>query len=444
MKTIGIIAEFNPFHRGHKHLIDEAKRLTQADFCIALMSGNFVQRGSPALINKYLRTRMALLNGIDLVIELPVVYATGSAEYFSRGAVRLFDKLGVVDFLCFGSECGEIEILKKTAAQFSDESPAFQKNLQTQLKKGLSFPHARSLAIDSPSQSSCENKSLPITSSLTAALANASLANASLATAPNNILAIEYLKALSFFDSKIDPVTIKRKGAGYHDEQAASASILRKLLSNELPGELPSELPSGLNNPKLEKGMPGELPSGCPSWNELVPENTLPLYDYNGETSFCDINSFSDLLYYKLTLNADSGYTQFFDVSKDLSDKIRKNLAAYSGYESFIHALKSKDLTYLRISRCLNHILLDIFKNDVTLFIDNDYVFYARMLGFRESAGTLLKAIKANSALPLLSKLADAEKLLDKVGLKMLKKDIQAAHIYDRTINEYTAPIIKH
>ncbi|MCL2717935.1 MAG: nucleotidyltransferase [Lachnospiraceae bacterium] len=413
MKTIGIIAEFNPFHHGHKYLIDEAKRITQADFCICIMSGNFVQRGAPALLDKYVRTRMALLNGIDLVVELPVYYATGSAEYFSRGAVRLLDKLGVVDFLCFGSECGDIGILKSSAKKLSDENPAFQKALQANLKKGLSFPNARSQSIES----------LLL---FTANAAHSSIELPTIINEPNNILGIEYLKALDFFDSKIVPVTIKRHGLGYHDEQTASATAIRKLLTGVKPGDKPDNLP--------------EL-------SKAVPKNTLPFYENqekNKITKLYDIDTFSELLYYKLTLNSDSGYTHFFDVSSDLSDKIRKNLFHFYGYEDFIHTLKSKDLTYMRISRCLNHILLDIYDTDVTLFMENDYVFYARMLGFKENAGALLKKIKKCSSIPLLSKLADAEKLLDGIGMKMLKKDIQAAHIYNRDINEYTAPIVKH
>ena len=201
MKTVGIIAEFNPLHNGHKYLLDEAKRLSGADFCIVVMSGNFVQRGSPALLDKYTRTQMALLNGVDLVIELPVIYATASAEYFARGAVRLLDKLGVVDIITFGSECGNIELLKKAATELTEETPDFKKNLQDNLKKGLSFPKARSQAIGKQGDGS----------------------------EPNNILGIEYIKALNYWDSSITPTTIERKGSGYHDEQMASATAIRKM-----------------------------------------------------------------------------------------------------------------------------------------------------------------------------------------------------------------------
>ena len=408
MKTIGIIAEFNPLHNGHQYLIAEAKRLLSVDFCVVIMSGNFVQRGAPALMDKYSRTRMTLLNGADLVIELPVVYATASAEYFARGAVRLLDKLGIIDHLCFGSECGNLASLKRAADLLSHESALFQEELKSNLKKGMSYPQARSQSIDSFSQFGCEEA---ISSDLT-----------HLINQPNNILGIEYLKALRFFDSKISPATIKRQGSGYHDEQAqkgefCSATAVRKML--------------------LEGSAIGSF----------VPKNTLELYarheNHPLDTVCVPENEFSELLHYKLTLEADSGYTQFFDVSSDLSDKIRKNLKHFTDCESFIHALKSKDLTYMRISRCLCHILLDIFETDITYYKERDYIFYARMLGFREKSGELLHEIKKHSMVPLLSKVADANRLLDEAGMRMLRKDIQAAHIYNRKMNEYTVPIVK-
>ena len=412
MKTIGIIAEFNPFHYGHEYLIAEAKRLMQADFCIVVLSGNFVQRGTAALMDKYTRAKMALLNGVDLVVELPVVYATGSAEYFARGAVRLLDKMGVVDYLCFGSECGDITLLKLAAELLATEDSAFQKRLQECLKKGMSFPLARSQSIDSIGQSMISEA--PLRDSLHEII-----------NQPNNILGLEYIKALDFFNSKITPATIKRKGAGYHEEvftpgKFCSATAIRKMLKDVAVGQKEATYAS---------------------LHSFVPENTLSFYK---DPSLLALPSdISKLLYYKLTLEAERGYTQFFDVSNDISDKIKKNLPKYTTDDDFIHLLKSKDLTYMRISRCLCHILLDIYAADIGLYTEHDYIFYARMLGFREDAHHLLKEIKTHSSIPLLSKLADAKHLLSETGMKMLKKDIQAAHIYNHQMNEYTVPIEK-
>ena len=147
MKTVGIVAEYNPFHNGHAHHIAEAKRMTGADRCIVVLSGDFVQRGAPAVMDKFARARSALLNGADLVLELPVYYATGGAEYFAAGAVALLDKLGVTDALCFGSECGDIRILSDLAKALSDEPPKFKQELKRQMRSGLTYPQARNLAL---------------------------------------------------------------------------------------------------------------------------------------------------------------------------------------------------------------------------------------------------------------------------------------------------------
>ena len=412
MKTIGIIAEFNPFHYGHKYLIEEAKKNAQADFCVVVMSGNFVQRGAPALMDKYSRTRMALLGGADLVLELPVCYATASAEYFARGAVRLLDKLGVIDTLCFGSECGDINILEN-ALNLLDNESSFGNDIKKNIKKGMSYPRARAQAIESNINSNI----------------NINIEATQILNQPNNILGIEYIKALNYFQSAINKITIKRKGAGYHDKKAtaqefSSATAIRKLLS---------ENKQNISSDYL---------------TQFVPQNTTSLY----QNQFLKEDDFSALLNYKLLLESETGYTRFFDVSNDLSDKIKKNLNNYNGYTRFIDTLKSKDLTYMRISRCLCHILLDIRDDDINFFKEHDYIFYARMLGFNENAAELLNKIKKNSDIPLLSKLADARKLLNDVHIAMLKKDIQAADIYNViykqknniSLNEYTAPIEKY
>ena len=422
MKTIGIIAEFNPFHNGHSYLVSEAKRLTKADFCVVVMSGNFVQRGAPAILDKYTRTRMALLNGVDLVIELPVVYATASAEYFSRAAVCLLNRLGVVDCLCFGSECGDVEVLKSAARFLIDENQTFQKELKKNLKSGMSYPKARGKSVDYSGQSreSVDDNIFNVINQ------------------PNNILGIEYIKALDLFGSSIEPVTIKRRGIGYHDEQAESATAIRREVEERVRGGGTNcfDAPGIITTPPAPERSPGwARPSREGNLSSLFAMAESPVLRF--------LSDFSELLYYKLTLHAETGYSQFFDVSNDLSDKIKKNLPKYKDYEDFIYMLKSKNFTYMRVSRCLNHVLLDIYGDDIVSYMDNGYVFYARLLGFNEKAGGLLKAIKNHSTIPLISKLADADELLGEIGMKMLRKDIQAAHIYNRGINEYTAPIVK-
>ena len=188
MKTVGIIAEYNPFHNGHKYQIEKAKELTGADYCIVVMSGNFVQRGTPAFMDKYLRAKAALTCGADLVIELPVHYAAASAEYFASGAVAILDRLGVIDYLCFGSECGNIEILSDIADVLISESDEFKNVLKQRLKEGVAYPKARNDAICAAAPHLTEYLDV--------------------LNYPNNILGLEYIKALKKRKSNIAPCTI--------------------------------------------------------------------------------------------------------------------------------------------------------------------------------------------------------------------------------------------
>ena len=209
MKIGAIIAEFNPFHAGHKYIIDKIRE--DCDAVIAIMSGNFVQRGECSIFDKAERTRVALQRGVDLVLELPCVYALSSAEGFSRGAVSILNATGVIDSLYFGSECGDIKILTGIAKALNNETPAFKNALEEKLREGASFPAARNYAL---------SKTNPDAEAL---------------NMPNNILAVEYIRALDKLSSQITPCTIKRLGSGYNDteikEGFASASAIRALLS---------------------------------------------------------------------------------------------------------------------------------------------------------------------------------------------------------------------
>ena len=215
MKIVGLITEYNPFHNGHLHHIREAKRVTGADAAIVVMSGDYVQRGVPAFMPKRLRTEMALKCGASAVFELPVCYATGSAEYFALGAVSLLDSLGIVDAVCFGSECNDLDALSHVADILTREPDDYRSLLKKSLKKGVSFPSARHEAM-------LEYTRVP--------------AYAALLDDPNNILGIEYLKSLKKLNSRMIPFTIQREGAHYHDRvlspgRLSSASAIRSLLA---------------------------------------------------------------------------------------------------------------------------------------------------------------------------------------------------------------------
>lgn len=389
MKTMGIIAEYNPFHNGHAYHIAQAKKMTGADYCIVIMSGNYVQRGIPAIMDKVLRTRAALMCGADLVIELPVHYAASSAEYFAGGAVSLLDRLGVADCLCFGSECGHIEPLLRLCDVLSPESADFKSLLQKYLKTGAPYPKARILAL---------SEAFP---QLTDEL--------SLLRHPNNILGIEYLKALKKRGSRITPYTISRKGAGYRDASLHTAYSSALAIRNSL---------TQTNDISLIKEF---IPA--PVYEEITKDyqKLFPLFP----------DDFSPMLAYKIIQEQDTGFDAYFDIDTDFSGKIKKQLRSYTCFTAFCDVLKSKNMTYTRISRNLLHILLNIYQADIDLFCSQDYVYYAKILGFKKDSAPLLSKIKADSSIPLISKMADASDLIaSETGRKMLTQEIQADDIY--------------
>ena len=214
---LGIVSEYNPFHNGHIHHLQVSKKLTKTDFTVAVMSGNFVQRGDTALVDKWTRTEMALQAGIDLVIELPTVYALSSAENFADGAVKILNSLGVVDFISFGSEIGEIAPLNEVANVLYKEPKEFSSLITTQLRSGLSYPKAREIALSQYFRGSQKYNDI--------------LSN------PNNILGVEYLKSLKRHRSHIYPLTIKRDYSDYNSKTikngVASATAIRTMIKNK-------------------------------------------------------------------------------------------------------------------------------------------------------------------------------------------------------------------
>ncbi len=408
MKVVGIIAEYNPFHNGHQYHIEETRRLTGADYVIVIMSGNFTQRGKPAIIDKYSRAEMALTHGADLVIELPTVFACASAEHFSYGALAILNGLGVVDILSFGSECGDVKRLHDLASFLLNETTDFSDALSEQLKTGYTYPVARCIALES---------TLPGFSEY-----------ADILNHPNNILGMEYCKSIQKLQSKISPFSISRKGSDYlqyeliHNYSSARA-IRQSIITNEDVIHIQNQVPL-----KTYQILNSE-------YNITFPITT---------------NDLSLLLKYKLLSEEERGYSKYFDVSDDLSERITNHLDHFTDFESFCSVLKSKQLTYTRICRALIHILLEITDEDIKLAKANENL-YARMLGFRESASPLLRKIKKSATIPMISKLANAEQLLTPSGYQILKKDIFASHLYEslvidkfqsKSINEFTRNII--
>lgn len=389
MKITGIIAEYNPFHNGHLYQIRKAKEITGADHIIVVMSGNHMQRGTPALIDKYSRAKMALSGGADMVIELPTCYATASAEYFAMGAISILNQLGCVDSVCFGSESGDITMLSKIAHALVDESEDFVQSLKTKLKNGDTYPVARNAAL--------------------AETINGFTTFDTILGFPNNILGIEYIKAIIRQNSNIKPYTNTRIGSDYHSyklaENFSSAISIRQSLS----------LQDNLDM------IQSQIPALAFDIMKEDFHKTFPVY----------ASDFSSMIKFKLLKERGQGFTQYFDVTQAISDKLEKEMFSMQSFDDFCDILKSKDITYARISRCLSHILLDIKAEDVQLFKENGITFYARVLGFNSKADELTKTIKANTSIPLITKATSASAQLYPIGQKQFNQDIQASHIYE-------------
>ncbi len=403
MNVTGIIAEYNPFHKGHLYQINKIKERDNS-FIIIIMSGDFLQRGTPAILDKWTRARMALSSGADLVIELPTLFATASAQYFARGGVSILDKLGVVNNISFGCETDNLSLLNKTASFLWKEPTDYQKKLQSLLKEGNSFPKAREEA-------------------LTSILGKEA---ASIVSSPNNILALEYCIALLERNSSIQPLPVLRKGNGYHEDtlmrnSLPSASAIRNRL---LTCAYSSANKSDIDALHLE--LAAHLPTEAASILTEKKENLLLSQD-----------ALSLLLKYKL-LSGERPLAEYADVTPELADKIAKNLNQYKSFSQFIELLKSKDLTYARINRALTHILLNMTQNMYTEVKENDYAAYARVLGFHNRALPLLSEIGKHTSIPLITKLGDAKKQLSQKDYEFFEHDIFCSHLYESIIADKT------
>lgn len=374
MKVTAVIAECNPLHQGHVYLLQKAREETDADYLLLLISGDYVQRGEPAVIDKYARCQALLSCGADAVLELPVPYACSGADYFARGAVSLLDQLGVVTALCFGSESGDLAALQKSASLLQKESASFQKAMQEGLRSGLSYPAAKAAALaqDAPAGS-------------------------------NDLLATEYCKVLRQRGSAIHPYAVCRT-------KAASASSLRQIM-------LPQE-----KDDKAEKELEKELPPPMYAlWQERF-DKSAPL----------GADDFSWPLLYRLRMSDLPGQTltDYVDVSPALAARIEKYLPTFTTYTAFCALVKSRNFTYTRISRALLHILLELKQAELDTWISAGITGYARLLGFRKQAAPLLGAIKEHSDIPLISKLSSGSDLLTPPFVSMLETDIRASMLY--------------
>ncbi|MGG7077443.1 nucleotidyltransferase [Clostridium sardiniense] len=390
MNLTGIITEYNPFHLGHKYHLTKAIEDTNADGIVSVMSGNFMQRGNPAIIDKYNRAKMAVLNGVDLVLELPLVYSLSSAENFAYGGVKLLNSLNCINNIYFGSESGKIEDLVSIAQILKDEPQDYRDSLKIELDKGLPFHTARVNALNS----------ILLSSNISEILSNS-----------NNILAIEYIKALLKLNSDIKPFTLKREGSNYNDislnKTFSSATSIRETLKDNFDINI------------IKNSIPTE---------SLKVINELNEKNYN----FVFEESLFPFLKYKLLTNGES-IKSIADVSEGLDNKILKEIINCNSLKDLILKSKSKRYTYTRISRILSKVFIG-FENFPIEEIQTSDITYIRPLAFNEKGAKILKSIKENSEINILTKFPRH------ISNNMLQLDLQGTKAYS-LLNNSISPM---
>ncbi|MBR3163347.1 MAG: nucleotidyltransferase [Clostridia bacterium] len=406
-KVLGIVAEYNPFHNGHLYHLLKSKQIASADFCVAVIGGNFTQRGEPSMVDKWSKAEAALLNGVDLVLELPTLYATSSAENFADGAIRLLDSLRIVDVLSFGAETADINILNDFAEVLYKEPRQYKTLLSAELKKGISYPKAR------------ENALMMYLNDIRKYL--------NVLSSPNNILGIEYLKALKKNKSRMQPISIERTSSGHNDidfsDNIASATAIRNLVNED---------------------------------ETFNVENLMPASSYsilkqciNHGHALNSLSSYEKEIIYSIRMMDAKELCEFQDVSEGLENLIKKAADSCNNISDLIKIVSSKRYTETRIQRILLYILLDVTKKDMVL--SKKITPYARILGFNEKGKQLISQIV--DANPRIEFVSSVKKFLkecpDKNLLRMLEKDILATNIYtlgytgeSRSNLDYTKKII--
>ncbi|MFZ7942187.1 MULTISPECIES: nucleotidyltransferase [Bacillaceae] len=379
MKAVGVIVEYNPFHNGHAYHLQAAIEAADADVVIAVMSGNFLQRGEPALVSKWYRTKMALLNGVDLVFELPYRFAVQKAEIFAAGAVSILDA-ACCESLCFGSESGDISDFTQTIDFLNGEQEAYEKLIHQFIHTGVSYPKAVSLAFQQLEDS---DKYLDLAK-------------------PNNILGIEYIKAISRQKSGIKPITVARKSAGYHDEHfssetIASATSIRKAIFT-----------SEDEKTKID---------------QFVPEHTKQLlHEYlHYYHVFHQWENYWGYLQFRLLHCSPGELREIYEVEEGLENRILASAIESTSFQEFMQKIKTKRYTWTRLQRLCVHILTNTKKAEIQSF--SETASYLRLLGMSANGKEYLNKRKKDFGLPLIAKLSSFKN--DEIML-----DVKAARIY--------------
>ena len=387
-KTVGIIAEYNPFHNGHYYHLQKAKQEAGADFCVAVISGNFTQRGDTSIVNKWAKAYMAICGGADLVIELPTLYSVSSAENFANGAIKILDSLKIVDSFAFGAEADDLSTLNNIANVLYDEPRGYTNILGHELKKGISFPMARENAL--------------------MMYLNDIKRYANVLSSPNNILAIEYLKALKAQKSHLNPVMIKRQKVYYNDSRIvdgfASATGIREMMKQKQYADLRKVVPNSTYQILGQQVKKGEI--------------ILNLSKYEKE------------IIYTLRKMTTAQIADLPDVSEGLEHTIKNAAANCNNLADLISAIKSKRYTQTRVQRILVYALLGIDKR--MMETSKKIAPYVRILGFNPKGRMLISEIVNRN--PKINMITSVKKFIDqnknKQLAEMLNVDIFATDVY--------------
>jgi predicted nucleotidyltransferase len=394
MSNVAVIAEYNPFHNGHQYHLNKAKELTGADHLVAIMSGNFLQRGVPALIDKYTRAYMAASAGVDLVFELPFPFAASAAGDFALAGVIMLNKLHAADYLAFGAECDNLKLLQDISEILVLEPDNYKTALKSSLADGASFPAARAAALSK---------------------VTGSLQTADIMRNPNNILAVEYLSALTRTKSHIKPVLIVREQAGYNstdiNSSICSANAIRELIYSDSDFDRVKD--------KIKSVVP-----------ETVYKKLMDSYAVNWP---CQADDLSSILGYLLIRDKAFLYEYLGD-DIDLANRILKYDSRCS-FTELAEAVKSRNYTLTHINRSLLRIVSGMKIQDINEFKAKGWIYYGNILALRKSSSHILRDIYKSSEVPIINRKSDF-KLLSDTALKMAGYDINATDIYNRMLYE--------
>ncbi|TMU87891.1 nucleotidyltransferase [Bacillus sp. BHET2] len=387
MKATGVVVEYNPFHNGHLHHLRKTRETTGADIVVAVMSGHFLQRGEPALISKWSRTKMAIEAGVDVVIELPYSFATQHAEIFSKGAISLLNSIGCESF-CFGSEDGDIDAFEETIRFIQGNRAQYNFHIRECMQEGMSYPSALAKAFKMLG----EKESILDLSK------------------PNNILGFHYMEARNQLSSSLKAYTITRESAGYHDQHFSSPSIASA-----------TSIRKSIFDPDSKDEIGSYLP------DTSVDELQKYQIEYGGYHRW---ENYWSLLQYKLLSSTKEELKGIYEIEEGIENRMIECAIASSSFEEFMTNLKTKRYTWTRLQRMLLHILTNTHKE--TMRERHHSPSYIRLLGMNQKGRGFIHHQKKKLSLPLISKLSSANP-------RDIELDIKAAEIYAMGLENVTA-----